>query len=327
MTTGDFKLPPVVGGVPHTIDNNDGLSRVAVARQSLPTGKSVSSEFPWWRTGRLVLPAIPQVINHIDVAAGVLESTFKNDTPFDVSIDKITFNLNLSGSDDARDTLVQIDTDNYQIIKLWMPVTTLHTEEDRYVVGPQHGQTFRLPSPYYLIAPAIIRLAVFNSGAGNLTGVHIIVSLHGYNPTDRDPIVMTKVATLGAAGVYSWLSFDENRDGSLRDMVIEKITFGVDNYYNSSSTMDNFWQQLRVRFDPPEGPKWSIDQGTPIFNLFEQMQCATPGAETPVVYHRPITPYVLHPMQTMNIKAYIWNVNPGVAIQATAIGRQKGGRV
>jgi hypothetical protein len=330
-------------------DIKEGLSRLSAARQSLGGG-AAAVEYPWWRTGMAFLPvaAVVTELQHVDAPQGSLEAAFKNTTPHDVLIDKLVFTAPIWGEyKELMNTLVQITTDEYQVIKLWLPVTTLHTEEDRYIYGAQHGQTFRLPAPYSLTAPSILRLRIQNmtnlSGFDTgVVGVHLIVTLQGYNPIDRDPIVMAKRLVLPAFGAYAYLSFDENRDGSLRDMVIEKITFAVDDYFMSdgvlpppqgpSGAMFSFWSGLGIRFDTPEGPEWSNDSNSPLFSLFEQFQVYDPSAASPeqgyypVAYHRPITPYVLKPMQSLHIKVLNYTGHHPV-VTVLAIGRQKGGRV
>jgi hypothetical protein len=109
----------------------------------------------------------------------------------------------------------------------------------------------------------------------------------------------------------------------------------VDDYYQTSlvgsNYMNFFWSGLGIRFDVPEGPQWSIDSATPLFNLFEQFQIYEYNGNELMhtIYHRPVTPYELKPMQSLHIKMFtrrtINQDNPLVGV--TAIGRQKGGRV
>lgn len=303
-------------------------------------GYDVSDVFPWYRsglsTGSAPYSLLPNITTPIIASnsffGGMGEEAFKNDTDGNIEIQRLAFSHYLvpASSGDALSRIsVKMEGEVEDIIKKWVPITTLHTDPNHYLHGELNQGTWVLPTPYFLQAQHVFTGALFTQQSTTLQGKTLTLSLRGYNPVDLDPIVMTTTVTFAASVAqfrFNPFSFTENRDGPLRDMVVEEITVGLSDIYDELNT-GNFLQQLFIRFDPPDGPKWSQDVLVAMANLSTQMNVTnSAGNYFPLVIFEPVRPYVLEPGQSLKIWIRAQEQFASGLFGVTAVGIQRGRR-
>ena len=301
--------------------------------RGIPAGMEASNLFPWWTTGMVLLGpggGVPPTGRRFAFAPGGLipgqrrEPWLRNDQPGPVHVTEVRFWSNqpfyprelLNYKGDFLDGLVvQMETDLLQgLIKEWMPVKALHTEEDVLFFGQEWAGVFKLPAPFFVQAQEQfgVRIRIRDDLTAFDTWVlneQIQISLRGKDPLQGVPTAYNRVARLPAGrGLSLDYYFDDDRDAPIRDNLITDVAFS-----NSTMEPDPNWQALdglEVKFLPPTGPEWTKDPFTHLNQgLFEQVGMAVlapPPAEggffrRPVI-HRPKRPYILRPGDSFRIE-------------------------
>lgn len=330
--------PRIAGGSrPTGLARRGFQERAKVIEKLTKTGYNVSDVFPWWKTG--IGPSAAGIVaNTIYPAQPVIafygsegEQAFKNDTDGIVEINRLTFGASLvadSDEDVLSRVMVKMSSDTGDIIKKWLPITTLHSDPYFYIHGEYNQSVFVLPTPYFMQAQYAFTGRIFAPASATLYGKELTICLRGYNPIDYDPIVMATTVNYPAAAtsVPTPFSFTENRDGPLRDMVIEEISFGLSNIYDELN-IGHFSSATYIQFFPPSGPKWSEDILSGVGALSTQINVTNAtGNYFPAVIHEPITPIILEPGQSIQMKFLsLENFQNGI-ISCTALGVQRGRR-
>ena len=349
------RIPNLASGIAKTDKEGRGLiKRQKILNEISRSGYDAAEEFPWWRSGvsegvgaltagiytkEMLLP-----ISSYLTGSNLGESAFKNDTDGPVKVSKIAFNTYTSagGPNDVADLLsrvaVKMKTPDREIISKWIPITSLHSDPNYYLHGGMQQYCIELPTPYYLPAQNIFKIAA--TGIALTSTIPIQISLRGYHPLDRDPIIMNKSGTLPVptAGVTSFIdfSFDEDRDQPLRDMLLEDVVVAVTGYDDDAITNNGFvHSRIGLQFEPPAGPKWSIDPASIIGALTSFLNVTTftngvsVNAYAPGVIYEPIEPFILQPGQAIDIEVMntqTWDSDEVFVLYATVMGTQRGSR-
>lgn len=333
------RLPRLASGVPTSGMRQWGFAaRAAAVRNITKEGYDVSEVFPWYRSGLTanltspyVLPAnttIP-IVSSNAFFGSMGESAFKNDTDGVVEIERLSFSTFLiadSNNDVLSRVQVKIELETEDYIKKWLPITSLHTDPRHYVHGELNQGTWVLPTPYFLQAGHVFKGRIFAPQTATLSEKELTIALRGYNPVDFDPIVMATTTTfpVWTTATFSPFVFTENRDGPLRDMVIEEITVGLSNAYDELSTAGHFLNQVFIQFEPPDGPKWSQDVLVSMSNLTTQMNVTSATNYFPMVVHEPVSPIKLEPGQAISMWIRSLEAFQSGLIGITASGIQRG---
>jgi len=329
------RVPPrLAGGTKKSQRLHRGLLERAKQVQSVTReGYDVSKSFPWYRTGitqgtGVTANRATPIVSSQVVGGAFGESAFKNDTDDDIEVRRFTF-LTFGVNDDFLARVgVKIESEKEDIIKKWLPITSLHTDPHHYLVGSQHQGIWVLPTPYFLQAGHTFTGRIIAPPSATPRTKELTITLRGYNPIDFDPIIMATTTTFPAAG-YNTFSFTENRDGPLRDMIIEEISVGLSDVSDDFAGLAFFLNQVFILFEPPEGPKWSQDIRTPFCSLSTQMSVyggITNGFYQPIVVHEPTNPIILSPGQSIKMSVLPFETEQSAQIIVTALGTQRGKR-
>jgi len=328
-----MRIPRVASGTGRMSNQASGLQERARLSKEIATTRS-TIQFPWWKTGYIYdKPAaeIPIPFQAINQLLGDRQPAFKNDTDRRVLVDRLVFNVlavsAAASSPGMENFTVTVKTAQKDLIYNWLPITTLHTNSMFLLGGGINQGLFVLPAPYYLKAQSNMTGIVIGPFTATYQATTLNIALHGYNPVDFDPVVAATTVTLPNGGVPGTtaeapFSFRENRDGLLRDMIVEKIVVSASDTYDGVSNPGTWLQNVMLRFEPPEGPKWSDDFATQFISLAEQ---ANTG-----VYFDFARPVILEPGQSIDVtmkslvdysrsQTFKW-------IACTAIGTQEGVR-
>jgi len=317
-----FQLPKFVGGtVKHsTSGTQDNRGRdVAIV-----SGNEVAKEFPWWKRADLTTGLV--VGSPVSLTSLTGEPPFKNDTNHILKIEELRWEI--AGLDQANNfDYINIkmwgDGENQNFIKEWLPVSALMTNPEKFTASTANTVVIDLPADYYLKASYVFQMELISSFASGKT---LMVSLHGRDPVSLDPMVLSKVFTSGGAGVVVSESFDDDRDMTLKDMIVEYISIGSETIYPTIASPTTFIEQ-RIKFIPPEGPRWSEDHlylGQ-ISNQAMIYLGPLPAQYHSLVVHRPVRPYILEPGQALHVEYVAPSALPGVGnstVLMTARGTQ-----
>lgn len=301
-------------------------------------GKDVAKLFPWWQTGVIDLTDIDYTngARFAFHAGGLTEGQraepyLRNDQPGPVAITEVRFWSNQPYFNEDKGVylgdfldamVVQMETDLRQgLIEEWMPVKALHTEVDTLFAGRCTSGYMRLPSPYFVQAANQFQmtLKLRQDIGANLYDVYgpLAIQLRGRDPLTRVPIArnMRLDVPMGpGVGGPPWVTYslDDNRDAPVRDLEFQEIAFGAtaQSLHNGVDYPNAVFDPYEVKFHPPEGPSWTKDPYTHLYQgLFEQVGVTLVSttiqsvvSRRPVI-HRPMRPYVLRPGDSFRIRA------------------------
>jgi hypothetical protein len=306
------------GELVYGFPENAKIMELAARRLKLnhiPVGNGVAAAFPWMRC----------VAWDVDDGAGPSvvrrdpwDYTFANRYSFPIPIHEVRVyaGRNATAVQPAGwDTNLQMKLsipNRRQIVERWMPWQALNTEPDMFVDGYLNQWAWKLPAPYFLSRSSTFQFDVrYNAALVDPEGSEDIemfyISLHGWGVEDGEPIdlvqpVMSWAAAPATTQAFQPITFDDGRDQPMRDAFITHIGFGG-GYLGNVGNNANVLEQIYVRPQPPEGPKWHHDEFYPIALLAEQL--GTYGANgNPMVamVHRPVKPYVLNPNESLVIE-------------------------
>jgi hypothetical protein len=213
--------------------------------------------------------------------------------------------------------LVQMETDLQQgLLKEWVPVKALHTEEDRLFHGNQWSGLFRLPAPFFMQAqePLGIRLQVRDDVPDfKIDGLRsqIDVHLRGKDPMTGVPCSYGKrITTPTRAGLPFTYRMDEDRDAPIRDIIVTEIGFGAVDTFMPGVAKAGWmgFDPLEIKFMPATGPDWTKDLFTHLGQgLLEDVGSGLYRGPRfflrhPVI-HKPKRPYILRPGDSIRIEA------------------------
>jgi len=293
-----FQFPKFVGG---TVKQS--ITRAATSNVLIPgiSGDSVAKEFPWWKRADLTASLVVGTPRALTSTTG--EAPFKNDTNYDLKIEELRWEI--TGLDQCNNfDYINIkmwgDGENQNFVEEWLPVSALMTNPERFTASTANSMVIDLPADYFLKASYIFQMEVISTFAAGKT---LMISLHGFDVETSDPVVLSKEFTSGGAGVIVPGSFDDDRDMTLKDMIVKYISIGSESIYSSLSNSTAFMAQ-RVKFLPPEGPRWSEDHlylGQ-ITNQPMVYLGPLPAQVHPIVIHRPVRPYILRPGQALHVE-------------------------
>jgi len=304
-----FRFPTFVGG---TSKVNAAAAAAVVKSAGIPgvAGDLVAKEFPWWKRADLTTNLV--VGTPTPLASTTGEAPFKNDTNYDLKIEELRWEI--TGLDQANNfDYINIkmwgDGENQDFVEEWLPVSALMTDADRFTASTANAVVIDLPADYYLKSSYVFQMELISTFASGKT---LMISLHGRDPENMDPMVLSKVFTSGGAGVIVSDSFDDDRDMTLKDMIVQYVTIGGESIYSSTGNSTAFMAQ-RVKFLPPEGPRWSEDHlylGQ-ISNQPMAYLGPLPAQYHPIVIHRPVRPYILRPGQALHVEYMAPSALPG----------------
>jgi len=302
-----FQFPKFVGG---TIKQS--IVRAAANNAVIPgiAGDSVAKEFPWWKRADLTANLVVGTPRPLSSTTG--EAPFKNDTNYDLKIEELRWEI--TGLDQANNfDYINIkmwgDGQNQDFVEEWLPISALMTEPDRFTAATGNSMVIDLPADYFLKASYVFQMELISTFASDKT---LMISLHGFDVETGDPVVLSKQFTSGGAGVIVHGSFDDDRDMTLKDMIVKYISIGGESVYSTVGNSTAFMAQ-RVKFLPPEGPRWSEDHlylGQ-ITNQAMAYLGPLPAQYHPVVIHRPVRPYILRPGQALHVEYMAPSALPG----------------
>ena len=299
-----------------------GSCKQAFGLNNTPAGRGVASRFPWWSTDYIDMPQ--------NTAAGAEYwigqrtqtgvPSFRNTTPKPVYITELRLWT-------KAQSLSQLDLQFFfsQMLLRWrtsqqgwatnmyVPAAAFNNVEDQHLWGRQNGVNYRLPAPYYLAHSNTFNIDLWASSQG-ANPYTIQASLRGCDPNNQSPIIVISDPSEPAglpfnaevqASAPSNLVFKDGRDNTVRNMWLHDMEFCLRRDQDQASLPFD-WQNVFVRFMPPEGPKWTDDGFTPLQFLAEQVSaywCGTTNIYyvAPVI-HRPERPYILLPGDTLEMQ-------------------------
>lgn len=328
-------------GVPHPEDPAR-LAAYKLKMARMPTGSGVADKFPWWRkvhqpmvaNEKLVLLRGPAVTGLPAMQLSEMQATFENNSDHEVNVDEIRFYTAWGRAPDSQyqtQILCKIGIPpRREVIADWIPINTLHTENDRMLGADIDSFTYEMPAPYVLqrgnqfVMDWRYNAALFtNLGAEDWA---IMCGLHGYGLQDHEPISLMKAIrgwpnVAGQANQWQTIAFDEEQGRPMRDAVITHISFGSGMVTNVG--VANVLEGLEFCPHAPEGPVWHQNEFFCIRDVAEQV-----GRINAMDYwciHRPILPYVLNKGEGIMIE--LWNDAPNaVTIDVILRGTQTGRR-
>ena len=271
----------------------------------VPLGDNVAREFPWWREGQMRVPA-GVAFRSQRYSFGPNATSLRNDREKPIKIHELRWITDSDGARYAAGSMlhsVQIFHSKYDIVHQWIPLACMNTEPDRGFWGDAASAMFKLPAPYFLQRGQAFMLELRPLTAA-VDSENIEICLRGWDPYNKTPCVMSKVVTLPAVNAFVKVVFDDNRDSATRSMWIHDITFAFTEI-DAASLPRSVTDQIRVRFFPGSGPRWTDDEvtGTRLSGLVhDDSFLSAGGVYRPTVIHRPVTPYILQPRETLTIK-------------------------
>lgn len=331
ITTPGAGFPGVASGVRSLGSNGRPLNEIIAELEMrrlrmgrIPVGSGVADIFPWMRrvTQFEVTPdGIPQVI-HEDP----WDTTFTNQSDKRVLVTEVrvtdTSGPGTTNYDETYQQLFELKMSippRRQIVERWLPWGCFTTEADRFLTEPLNEYCWRLPAPYFLsrTQPFIMDIhndAVLATFDYEDTDALFFIVLRGWGTADGEPIELIKAvppfeaAQAANANGFQSISFDEDRDRPLRDAWITEIGFGSAYLEVAAGvqTTDTF-RMIRVRPNPPEGPRWHRNEFYALHELGAQEGIPFPSAagycvEPWTVIHCPVTPYVLEPGESFQVE-------------------------
>lgn len=281
-----------------------------------PVGADTAAAFPWMRT----------VAWDVDSGGGPTvvhrdpwDYTFANRYSYPIPIHEVRIYAGRNAAavqPQGWDTDLQVKLsipNRRQIVERWMPWKALNTDPDSYVDGYLNQWAWQLPAPYFLSRTSPFQLDYrYNA---NLIGPEqtdeeemFYVTLHGWDVATGDTIDLVKPALSWAAApattnAYQSITFNDDRDHPMHDVFITHMGFGVGDAGNSGERWANVLEQVYIRPQPPEGPKWHHDEFYPIALLANQLGTySANGNPAPCMIHRPVQPYVLQPNESLVVE-------------------------
>jgi len=326
---GDFAL-----GLPNHPSDLSRLAAYKLRMAKMPTGYNVAEKFPWWRKVHEVLRAEDKIV----LLRPGWQATFENASDHDVEVDEIRFYMTWSRpTPDYRTRLLcKIGIPpRREIIADWIPVHSLHTENDRILIADMDAFTYELPAPYVLQRGNQFAMD-WRFNAAFLTNMAIDdwvieVGLHGWGLQDYEPISLMKPVRgwpqpTGAVNQWQTIAFEEEQDRPMRDAVITHISFGA---ALTTNVNPNVFEALEFRPHAPEGPDWHQGEFFAVRDVAEQVgrvRGGGAGMADCFVIHRPIVPYVLGRGEGMLVELWNHDVIAEVAADVILRGSQTGRR-
>lgn len=281
---------------------------------------------PWWRYTEFVLPtgaAIGTTWEMLDPANRV--PAIRNDQKWPVFVQEVRWQLYPTVISNIRtaDFGAKVHSDLQGAITGRHVLLGAFMTDDRaflYNTGTPFA-VVRLPERYQQSHKGTFVIKLMPQSA-DCAGRQLDICLRGYDPINKTPIVLNKRHTTGAPNQETTVTFDDDRDGSVRDMWIEDIAFGcVTMYYNVAAAGTDPFDDLMVRFEPNAGPRWTSNPWTPISMLSEHLcgDLATLTVEHWAI-HRPMAPYPLNAGHALRVNMMNYAV-PGQNVRVRMIGR------
>ncbi|MHC4643864.1 MAG: hypothetical protein ACYTBJ_00080 [Planctomycetota bacterium] len=277
--------------------------------KNIPLGDNVAREFPWWRELEMDF-ASGAAYRQQRFVVGPQNAPLKSDRERPIKIHEIRFLINGTGTQGTNHSIagplwtsVQIFHSKYDIVSRWLPTQCLNTEEDRLILGDTFSGLYKLPAPYFVQRGQTFKLELTPIVAG-LAERYVDVCLRGWDPENQTPCVMNKFVQLPTINNRVDVSFDEGRDAAIRSMWLHDIVIGYVTV-DAASTPYSWNSGLRIRFHPGMGPLWTDEMtvGTIYAGLTHYDSGFNAGQQyRPLVIHRPVSPYVLNPRETLTIK-------------------------
>jgi hypothetical protein len=206
-----------------------------------------------------------------------------------------------------------------KIVKEFVPMSALHTDQRMDQEFDPCGFTITLPDDYFMPSDADFG-AMFDS-FGRQSTSRIQIGIRGCDPYNNTPVArfsqsLQLSAGAGDAGTQFIISGTAGGQ-AIRNMWMRDITIANYAEYGQAVFGTDGCQQLMAAFKPPQGPKWTTDIATPITGLVDQVSTtsvrdsASPidldGWRRLVTVHKPVMPYTLLPQDVMNIEGMLFS--------------------
>ena len=296
-----------------TAGAGEDIKSMSVGAESVPRGSSAANVFPWWETGAAFFANgwAVDTLGTVDFAwtfdtpLGITPNprAAKNNRDFPIKLYEISFaSAAYTAADDTVIPLLgavqtRIRMPKYNIIDEWMPVMALQTQDDHLATGQLSSYSFVLPAPYYLQRGHFFR-TYLRCNSAMYAGNEVCMSLRGFDPINNTPIVMTQNVVIPAVLSQQFeFVFNEDREATLRDMIITDISWGLTGLDGDTPRPIDIAGYFEVRFVPPTGPSWTESPWTNLAGIVEVTAARLNNANiyNPLVSMRPPVPHILNP--------------------------------
>lgn len=292
-----------------------------------PTGMQLARRFPWWATAYQQITVNTQIDDKFVFRAPQgNRQAFANDKPWPVYIDEIRFWATCESQtpENIWSTLrrwltecicLKIKTDLQQnLVSKWMPAPCFCTSPGLELLGTRPEMTWTLPAPYYLPFGSQFSVEIDSSYLPWREQV-MQCSLQGCDPNNQTPYAILSTPTTTVDGTATpapgrlVLAFDDNRDRPVRNMWVDKFMACMMSAQVAATPVDTSydpWQNLEIKFNPPEGPSWTSDITTPMVAFADRVHWQPrPLYSSNPIIHKPIKPYILRPGDAMTIELQV----------------------
>ncbi len=277
---------------------------------------------PWWRYTQFTLPpATPAFFKWEMLDQTNLAPAIKNDQQWPVFITEIRWMIinDLSNPNIVNTTFfgAKLHSDlQGDITGKHIPIGTYMTDDRAFVTNQgNHHNVIKLPVRYQQSHKGTFMIKLQPTTADAATR-QLDICLRGFDAVNRTPIVISKRHTTGAINQETTVAFDDDRDGPVRDMLIEDIAFGgVTMYYNAGAGVTDPFSYLNVRLEPNAGPRWTATPWTPLVMLAEHVPAdsiVNDGYKFAI--HQPMTPYPLNAGHALRVNMMAYATYPSATI-------------
>lgn len=292
-------------------------------RLTTPAGADVAKKFPWWATSYQKVTDNNSILDKFTFRApSGNRQAFANDKAWPIYITEIRFWATVEDDQAAsaffwyrnlmERTCFRFRTDlQRDVVSLFMPGVTYNTEDDRHLFGYTDNMVWTLPAPYYLPYGSQFAIEV-EPVLADMVSNYVQFGLRGCDPNNHAPVaVVTEPRTLPDITATPRpgrmaLAFDDNRDRPVRNMWVQDFTASALGLASGTSAgRADPWRHLYCTFYPPDGPRWTDDEKTPLIAFADQVGNMDDRYDDPVVIHKPPRPYILRPGDAMEIEMQV----------------------
>ena len=273
-------------------------------------------KIPWWRSGTATFAVGEAAWTEHKFLGQGSEEVFRNttDRPIQIHWIKLTDPYNY----------YRIESDlQGQILPKLVAGMDLITEDEGYIADYGH---VRIPLivPYRMPFSYTFQMSFAGVAGSDALGKVAHAALRGWDMRNNSPVLMAKEFTFSSTALdFTIVSFDDDRDISLRDIMIHDITVGPKATSDAGSWILNP-KEVVVKVTPPASDgNWTFDPYTILSQLTPEWLQSSTSDEVDCI-HKPIRPYELGPGDALRVfSAYSNNVVSAFTNTVTLMGTQE----